>query len=52
MLIYSVKKQALASDVINFLYNNNFNLTGAFNMQFDNFGNCIQADFLFEKVAG
>lgn len=44
------ENQALASDVINFLYNNNFNLTGAFNMQFDTVSNCIQADFLFEKV--
>lgn len=46
------EKQSLAPDIINFLYNKSFNLTGIFNCKLDNNGNCIQADFFFEKISG
>ena len=45
------EKQSLAPEIINFLYNKGFNMTGIFNFQLDNDGNCIQADFFFEKIS-
>ncbi len=50
MMLY--EKQSLAPDVINFLYNRSFNITGIYNLQLDNNGNCIQADFFFERISG
>lgn len=41
--------QALATDVISYLYLHGFPLSGVYNMSYDKQGRAIQADFLFSK---
>jgi FkbM family methyltransferase len=41
--------QALASQVIQYLADYQFRLTGFYNASYDELGNCIQADLLFKK---
>jgi FkbM family methyltransferase len=41
--------QALADEVIAWLHERGFSLTGVYTMSYDHFGRAIQADFLFKK---
>jgi len=41
--------QALAHDIINWLYDRSFSLSGVYNMSYDRIGRAIQGDFLFAK---
>lgn len=43
-------EQALACEVIVYLYGIGFQLSGIYNPSFDRVGNCIQADLLFTKI--
>ncbi|NJD35819.1 MAG: FkbM family methyltransferase [Betaproteobacteria bacterium] len=43
--------QKLASDVISLLEDHGFNVSGIHNPAYDDSGRCLQADFLFERVA-
>jgi len=42
--------QALAHEVIDYLHQRGFNLSGAYNMSYDKKGIAVQADFLFGKA--
>jgi FkbM family methyltransferase len=44
--------QALADDVVQFLFSNGFSLAAVNNPVFDRGGRCMQADFLFRRVHG
>lgn len=46
------KGQKLAGEVIEFLRVEGFCLTGIYNPSYDRDGNCIQADLLFDNIAG
>ena len=46
------KGQKLAGQVIHYLGELGFYLTGVFNLAHDQHGNCIQADFLFQQSPG
>ena len=44
--------QALADEVIAWLRERGFKLCGVYNMAYDRDGKAVQADFLFQHVAG
>jgi len=46
------KNQKLAGEVVAYLGSLGFSLSGIYNVSYDRYGNCIQADLLFSQING